>query len=79
VNDGQTAEILDMPVEEGQALLKELLPYCSDPSRVYRHKWRVGDVVMWDNLPTQHLAIADYQLPDRRYLWRTTLRGQPMA
>jgi alpha-ketoglutarate-dependent taurine dioxygenase len=79
VNEGQTAEILDMPAEEGQTLLKELLSYCSDPSRVYRHKWRVGDVVMWDNLPTQHLAIADYQLPDRRYLWRTTLRGQPMG
>jgi alpha-ketoglutarate-dependent taurine dioxygenase len=30
---------------------------------------------MWDNIPTQHLAICDYALPQRRYLHRTTLRG----
>ena len=34
---------------------------------------------MWDNIPTQHLAINDYALPLRRYMHRTTLQGAPMG
>jgi len=75
VNEGQTACILGMPEEESQGLLKTLWTECTRPEYLYRHKWRVGDVVMWDNIPTQHLAICDYALPQRRYLHRTTLRG----
>jgi alpha-ketoglutarate-dependent taurine dioxygenase len=30
---------------------------------------------MWDNVPTQHIAIRDYELPQQRYLFRTTLTG----
>lgn len=75
VNEGQTARILDIPEDESRDLLKELWSECTRPDYIYRHKWRVGDVVMWDNIPTQHLAICDYALPRRRYLQRTTLRG----
>lgn len=75
VNEGQTARILDIPEDESRDLLKELWAECTRPDYIYRHKWRVGDVVMWDNIPTQHLAICDYALPRRRYLQRTTLRG----
>ena len=78
VNEGQTARILDLPEDEGQALLEELCAACTRPELVYRHNWRVGDVVLWDNLPTQHIAICDYALPQRRYLHRTTLRGVPV-
>ncbi len=75
VNEGQTARILGVPEEESRDLLKTLWAECTRPEYIYRHKWRVGDVVMWDNIPTQHLAICDYALPQRRYLQRTTLRG----
>lgn len=75
VNEGQTARILGVPEAESRELLTMLWAECTRPEYVYRHRWRVGDVVMWDNIPTQHLAICDYALPQRRYLQRTTLRG----
>ncbi|HUF82207.1 MAG TPA: TauD/TfdA family dioxygenase [Burkholderiales bacterium] len=78
VNEGQTGRILGVPEEESRALLKTLWAQCTRPEYIYRHHWRVGDVVMWDNIPTQHLAICDYALPQRRYLQRTTLRGSAL-
>ena len=77
VNEGQTARILDLPDDEARNLLEELCTHCTRPEFVYRHRWRVGDLLMWDNIPTQHIAICDYALPQRRYMHRTTLRGTP--
>ena len=79
VNEGHAARIPGMPEDESRALLDELCDYCHQPEFVYRHRWRVGDLVMWDNIPTQHLAINDYALPLRRYMHRTTLQGAPMG
>ena len=42
---------------------------------VYTHRWAVGDVLIWDNCTTQHLAIGDYALPQRRLMHRTTVGG----
>ncbi len=75
VNEGHTARIVDMPEDESRSLLGELWAHCTRPEFVYRHRWRPGDVVMWDNVPTQHIAIRDYALPQRRLLHRTTLTG----
>jgi taurine dioxygenase len=75
INEGHTIEILDLPAEEGKSLLEELCRQCTRPEFVYRHRWQVGDVLMWDNIPTQHLALFDYALPQRRYMHRTTLTG----
>ena len=75
VNIGHTTHILGLPADESQAILEELWAHCIRPEFVYRHKWREGDVVMWDNVPTQHLAICDYALPQRRLLHLTTLSG----
>ena len=77
VNEGQTSRILGPPEDEARDLLHELCSHCTRPEFVYRHRWRAGDLLMWDNIPTQHLAICDYTLPQRRYLHRTTLRGTP--
>lgn len=77
VNEGQTARILALPGDEARDLLEELCIHCTRPEFVYRHRWRIGDLLMWDNIPTQHLAICDYALPQRRYMHRTTLRGTP--
>jgi taurine dioxygenase len=75
VNEGQTDHILDLPEKEGEELLVLLCQQCIRKEFVYRHKWRVGDALMWDNCAAQHLAIADYQLPQRRLMHRTTLSG----
>ena len=40
-----------------------------------QHKWQVGDLLMWDNATSMHLAICDYQLPERRLMYRTTVIG----
>ena len=77
VNEGQTSRILDLPDDEARDLLHELCTHCTRPEFVYRHRWRAGDLLMWYNIPTQHLAICDYALPQRRYMHRTTLRGTP--
>lgn len=75
VNDGQTARILDIPEQESEELLSTLRNQVVRPEFVYRHKWQVGDVLMWDNCAVQHLAIADYKLPQRRLMHRTTITG----
>ena len=79
VNEGHTVEILDVPPEEGRELLDMLCRHVTRPEFVYRHRWKVGDVLMWDNVATQHIATFDYALPLRRYLHRTTLEGVALA
>ena len=47
----------------------------NSPEFLYRHKWQVGDLLMWDNATSMHLAICDYALPQRRLMHRTTVIG----
>jgi len=75
VNEGHTVEILDFPAAEAGELLAELCAHCTRPEFVYRHHWRIGDLLMWDNIATQHLAVFDYLQEQRRYMHRTTLAG----
>jgi taurine dioxygenase len=79
VNEGHAVEILDLPEEEGRELLDMLCRHVTKPEFVYRHRWRIGDLLMWDNVATQHIAEFDYALPQRRYLMRTTLEGVALA
>ena len=52
----------------------------TDQRFIYRHRWQVGDLLIWDNCSTQHLAIPDYALPQRRLMERTTVaRGSSIA
>lgn len=75
VNEGFTSEIIGMDPEEGAALLDRLFKHCQSEQFMYRHKWRVGDVLMWDNCATQHLAIPDYGPDQHRLMHRTTVSG----
>jgi len=75
VNEGYTTRILDMDGKESDALLAELFAHIRKPEFVYRHRWEVGDFLIWDNCSTQHCAIPDYALPLRRVMERTTLTG----
>ena len=62
-------------MEDGAEVISELTAHIIQPQFFYRHKWRLGDVVMWDNAASLHLAIADYNLPQRRLLHRVTIEG----
>jgi taurine dioxygenase len=75
VNGGFTHRILDLPEAESRELLDELFAYATQRDFVYRHQWKAGDVLLWDNYATQHLATGGYKLPQRRHLWRTTIQG----
>ena len=78
-NDGITESIIGLPEDEGRALLAELCAHTVKPDFVYRHKWQVGDLLIWDNIQTQHLAVDDYWLPQRRRMQRTTVKGREPA
>ncbi len=72
---GHTADyVIGMDVEEGRALLSDLLARATTPDRVYRHSWAVGDTVMWDNRGVFHRATP-YDPGSGRELHRTTLLG----
>jgi taurine dioxygenase len=75
VNSGHTVRIVDMSEKESEELLDYLYSHVARPEYIYRHKWQVGDVLMWDNCVVQHNAIGDYALPQRRLMHRTTIKG----
>ena len=75
LNGGYTASIVGMDKQEGDVLLERLFEHATRPAFVYRHQWRVGDFLLWDNCSVQHKAVMDYQLPQRRRMERATLCG----
>lgn len=75
VNEGFTVSMVGMPPDESARLLAFLFEHSTRPQVTYRHKWRVGDLLIWDNMSTQHFAVADYALPQRRRMQRTTVAG----
>ena len=75
VNEGFTQSIVGMPAAESERLLAELYEHVTDPRFMYRHRWQVGDLLMWDNCSTQHNAVANYGAHQRRHMRRTTVRG----
>jgi len=75
VNQTYTFGIDGWEEEEAQPLLKQLFEHILQPECIYRHRWRVGDVVMWDNCSTQHKAAGGYRWPQRRLMHRTAVNG----
>ncbi|HWL87600.1 MAG TPA: TauD/TfdA family dioxygenase, partial [Polyangiaceae bacterium] len=60
VNKYFTKYFEGMSIEESRPLLAYLEAHCVREEFVYRHRWQVGDVVIWDNRSVQHRAIHDY-------------------
>jgi alpha-ketoglutarate-dependent taurine dioxygenase len=72
---GATADhVVGMDLDEGRAFLHELLERSTRPERVYRHRWQVGDLVIWDNRGVLHRACP-YGPASPRDMHRTTLYG----
>jgi alpha-ketoglutarate-dependent 2,4-dichlorophenoxyacetate dioxygenase len=64
-------EVKGMTLAEGRMLLMDLLEHATQREFVYRHRWSVGDLVMWDNTATVHRGRW-YDLSERRELRRAT-------
>lgn len=74
-----TDHVVGMDPEAGRALLDDLLARSTTPERVYRHAWRVGDLVIWDNRGVLHRALP-YRRDSARDMHRTTIKGdEPVA
>jgi taurine dioxygenase len=78
VNSGFTHRILGVAKARGAVLLNQLYAHARRDEFIYRHRWEVGDIVIWDNYSTQHCAVADYGPAQRRHMWRTTIQGFPL-
>jgi taurine dioxygenase len=57
-------------------LIDELKTYMIQPEGQYRHKWRKGDIVIWDNRCTYHKAAADYPPEEDRIHWRVSIKPE---
>jgi alpha-ketoglutarate-dependent 2,4-dichlorophenoxyacetate dioxygenase len=71
------SRIVDWPVPEGRLLLRDLIEHATQPRFVYRHGWRVGDLVIWDNLATMHRGRPFDDKKHRRELRRVTTLDLP--
>jgi taurine dioxygenase len=74
VNGGFTTHINELRPSESRALLDFLDSHAGRPEFTVRWRWKVDDLVFWDNRVTQHYAVADY-LPERRVVYRATVNG----
>jgi taurine dioxygenase len=72
-----TMWIEGMDRDESETLLQRLFEIAEDPSIIYEHAWRPGDLVMWDNLACLH-ARTDWPPEQRRTLRRCTVEGEPL-
>jgi taurine dioxygenase len=76
VSKGECEGIEGMAHDAALALIDQLADHTVDPRFRHTHRWRVRDLLMWDNCAVQHLASFDYQWPKhRRLMQRVTVGG----
>ena len=76
LNPVRMESIIGMEDKEALALIDELMRHATQKKYEYCHKWRQGDWVMWDNRSVMHQANPDYDMRERRYLYRLLLKGE---
>jgi taurine dioxygenase len=74
VNRLMTHHIEGLPRQESEALLGLMFDTLERPEFVYEHRWRVGDLLLWDNRCTLH-ARRDFDPDESRWMRRVTIRG----
>ena len=77
VSEWMCRRIVGMSEEESRGILQFLFEQATRPEFTFRQSWKVGDLVMWDNASTLHMALADYAPDQLRELMRTSLIGTP--
>ncbi|UBU11419.1 TauD/TfdA dioxygenase family protein [Nonomuraea gerenzanensis] len=65
--------IVGLPEDESRPLITFLQEFATMPRFTYRHRWRVGDIVLWDNRSAMHMATYYDHVNHRRLMHRTTL------
>ena len=70
--------IVGMSNEESEALLDKLWAHATQPKYAWTHKWRVGDIVLWDNRCCMHYR-TEINVAHRRIMHRTTIKGEPIV
>lgn len=73
---GDAREVVGMPNPDGHDLLKSLIEYSTEPEFVYRHKWKVGDVLLWDNRRSLHKGTPFDTQKHIRHVHRTWVKGE---
>jgi taurine dioxygenase len=68
--------IVGLPDDAALDLVAELMAHATQPKYEYRHQWHYGDMVIWDNRSVMHKANPDYDMRERRYLYRLMLKGE---
>jgi alpha-ketoglutarate-dependent taurine dioxygenase len=76
INPIRIEEIIGLDDAKALGLLDQLLAHATQRRFEYRHRWRPGDVVIWDNRCLLHKANGDYPLEEVRYLYRLMLKGE---
>ena len=79
LNPVRMESIVGMDDAEALRLIDELMQHATQKKYEYRHKWRHGDWVMWDNRSVMHQANPDYDMNERRFLYRLMLKGEVPA
>jgi taurine dioxygenase len=79
LNPVRMESIIGMEDTDALALIDELMRHATQKEYEYRHKWRDGDWVLWDNRSVMHQANPDYDVNERRYLYRLMLKGETPA
>ena len=75
VSPRHTLFVEGMAEDESEDLLQDLFATLQRPEFLYRHKWRLGDVVIWDNRCTLHRGMGNIKPPGIRHLHRTLMVG----
>ena len=76
LNPVRMESIVGMEDTDALALIDDLMRHATQKKFEYRHKWRHGDWVLWDNRSVMHQANPDYDMNERRYLYRLMLKGE---
>lgn len=73
-NQLMTSHIVELPIDESEALLQDLYSLIYADDNVYAHHWQTNDLIIWDNLALHHCRPAEMGLPPRR-LRRQSIDG----
>jgi taurine dioxygenase len=78
LNPVRMESIVGMEDKEALALIDDLMRHATQKKYEYRHRWRRGDWVLWDNRSVMHQANPDYDMNERRYLYRLMLKDEAL-
>jgi taurine dioxygenase len=79
LNPVRMESIAGMADTDALKLIDDLMQHATQKKYEYRHQWRHGDWVLWDNRSVMHQANPDYDMSERRYLYRLMLKGEVPA